>query len=53
MSLQAGQDDRKFPSRRLGRVTIVDVGERISVGLVTLTVQELSIGDLVVMQATK
>jgi hypothetical protein len=53
MSLQAGQDDRKFPSRRLGKVTIVDVGERISVGLVTLTVQELSIGDLVVMQATK
>jgi nucleoid-associated protein YgaU len=53
MSLQVGQDDRKFPSRRLGKVTIVDVGERISVGLVTLTVQELSIGDLVVMQATK
>ncbi|HSR96546.1 MAG TPA: LysM peptidoglycan-binding domain-containing protein, partial [Kofleriaceae bacterium] len=53
MSLQAGQDDRKFPSRRLGKVTIVDVGERISVGLVTLTVQELSIGDRVVMQATK
>ena len=53
MSLQAGQDDRKFPSRRLGRITIVDVGERISVGLVSLVVQEMGVGDLVVMQATK
>jgi hypothetical protein len=53
MSNQVGQDDRQFPSRRLGRIVIVDVGERISVGLVTLVVQEMSIGDLVVMQATK
>jgi hypothetical protein len=53
MSNQIGQDDRQFPSRRLGRIVIVDVGDRISVGLVTLVVQEMSIGDLVVMQATK
>jgi hypothetical protein len=53
MSDQVGQDDRQFPSRRLGRITIVDVGDRISIGLVTLVVQEMSIGDLVVMQATR
>jgi nucleoid-associated protein YgaU len=53
MSNQIGQDDRKFPSRRLGRIVIVEVGDRVSVGLVTLVVQEMSIGDLVVMQATK
>jgi len=53
MSNQIGQDDRQFPSRRLGRITIVDVGERISVGLVTLVVQEMSVGDLVVMQASR
>jgi hypothetical protein len=53
MSIQVGQDDRQFPSRRLGRITIVDVGDRISVGLVSLVVQEMSVGDLVVMQASR
>ena len=53
MSRQVGQDDRAFPARALGEVLIVDVGERISVGLVTLAVQEMSIGDLVMMQADK
>jgi hypothetical protein len=52
MSVQAGQDDRKFPARALGEIVIVDVGDRISIGLVTLAVQEMSIGDLVMMQAT-
>jgi hypothetical protein len=53
MSRQSGQDDRAFPARALGEVLIVDVGERISVGLVTLSVQEMSVGDLVMMQAAK
>ena len=53
MNRQAGQDDRKFPARALGEVVIVDVGDRISVGLVTLAVQEMSVGDIVMMQATK
>jgi hypothetical protein len=53
MSRQAGQDDRAFPARALGEVLIVDVGERISVGLVTLAVQEMAIGDLVMMQAER
>jgi hypothetical protein len=53
MSNQVGQDDRKFPARALGEIVVVDVGERISVGLVTLAVQELSVGDIVMMQATR
>jgi hypothetical protein len=50
MNRQAGQDDRQFPARALGEIVIVDVGDRISVGLVTLAVQEMNIGDLVMMQ---
>jgi hypothetical protein len=50
MNRQAGQDDRQFPARALGEIVIVDVGDRISVGLVTLAVQEMTIGDLVMMQ---
>jgi hypothetical protein len=51
MSNQVGQDDRKFPARALGEIVIVDVGDKISVGLVTLVVQEMSVGDIVTMQA--
>ncbi len=53
MSDQVGQDDRKFPARRLGEFVIVDVGDRVSIGLVTLAVQEMSVGDIAVMQATR
>jgi LysM domain len=53
MNNQIGQDDRKFPARALGEIVIVEVGDKISIGLVTLAVQEMSVGDLVMMQATK
>jgi hypothetical protein len=46
-----GQDDRRFPARALGEVVIVEVGEKISVGLVTLSVREMGVGDIVTMQA--
>src|SRR4029079_12239374 len=52
-SSNIGQDDRRFPARAVGEVVIVDVGQKISVGLVTLAVQELGIGDLVVQQKSK
>ncbi len=52
MNRQTGQDDRQFPARALGEIVIVDVGDRISVGLVTLAVQEMNIGDIVMMQAS-
>ena len=45
-----GQDDRRFPARALGEVVIVEVGDKISVGLVTLSVQEMGVGDVVMMQ---
>jgi len=51
MSNQVGQDDRKFPARALGEIVIVDIGDKISIGLVTLAVQEMSVGDIVMMQA--
>jgi hypothetical protein len=47
---KTGQDDRRFPTRKLGEVRIVDVGEKVSIGLVTLSVQEMGKGDLVMMQ---
>jgi len=53
MTNQIGQDDRQFPARALGEIVIVEVGDKISIGLVTLAVQEMSVGDIVMMQATK
>ena len=50
-STNIGQDDRRFPARALGEVVIVEVGTKISVGLVTLSVQEMGVGDVVMMQA--
>jgi hypothetical protein len=48
-----GQDDRRFPARALGQVTLVDVGKSVSVGLVTLSVEELGVGDLVMMRKSE
>ena len=45
-----GQDDRRFPARALGEIMIVEVGKNISVGLITLAVQEMGVGDVVMMQ---
>jgi hypothetical protein len=53
MDREAGQDNRKFPARALGQIVIVEVGKNISIGLVTLSVQEMSVGDLVMMQKSK
>jgi hypothetical protein len=53
MAEDVGKDDRRFPARALGEIVIVEVGEKVSIGLVTLSVQEMSVGDLVMMQAPK
>jgi len=53
MSTNTGQDDRRYPARALGEVVIVEVGDNVSIGLVTLSVQEMSIGDIVMMQKAK
>ncbi|MBS1125023.1 MAG: hypothetical protein H6Q90_7251, partial [Deltaproteobacteria bacterium] len=48
-----GADDRRFPARALGEIVVVEVGDKISIGVVTLSVQEMSIGDIVMMQKAK
>ncbi len=53
MNNNVGKDDRRFPARALGEVVVVEVGENISIGVVTLSVQEMSIGDIVMMQKAK
>ena len=45
-----GQDDRRFPAHAIGEIVIVDVGKSVSIGLVTLAVQEMEAGDIVMMQ---
>ena len=50
MSNEVGADDRRFPARALGEIVIVEVGDSISIGLITLSVQEMSVGDLAMMQ---
>src|SRR5206468_3892478 len=47
---KTGQDDRRFPARALGEIVVVEVGDNMSVGLVTLAVQEMGAGDIVMMQ---
>jgi len=48
-----GQNDDRYPARALGEVVIVQVEDHISVGLVTLSVQEMGVGDVVMMQKAK
>lgn len=53
MESGAGKDDRRFPARMLGEIMVVEVGENVSIGLVTLSVQEMAVGDIVMMQKAK
>jgi hypothetical protein len=48
-----GLDDERFPAYAIGEVFIVDVGERTSLGLVTLSLQESEVGDRVLMQKAR
>jgi hypothetical protein len=50
MDLTIGQDDRRFPARALGEVLVVEVGDKISIALVTLAIREMGVGDIVMMQ---
>lgn len=50
MGNNVGRDDRRFPARALGEIVVVEIGATISIGVVTLSVQEMSIGDIVMMQ---
>ncbi len=46
-----GKDDRRFPARAIGEVLVVQTGDEVAVGLVTLALQEMGVGDLVLMRA--
>ncbi len=50
MDRTIGQDDRRFPARALGEMVVVEVGDNVSIGLVTIAVKEMALGDLVMMQ---
>jgi LysM domain len=50
MSTEVGSDDRRFPARALGQIVVVEVGAKVSIGVITLSIQEMSVGDLVMMQ---
>ena len=49
----AGQDDRRFPARAIGEVLVVQTGKTSSMCLVTLVIQEVGIGDRVLMRLPK
>lgn len=48
-----GQDDRRFPARAVGEIIIVQTGKRVSVAMVTLALQEIGVGDLVLMRKAR
>jgi hypothetical protein len=48
-SSNVGKDDPRFPARALGELLVVDVAKNTSLAVVTFAVQELGIGDHVVL----
>ncbi len=48
-----GKDDRRFPARAIGEVLVVQVGKRASAAIVTLALQEIGIGDAVLMRKSR
>ena len=45
-----GQNNQRFPARALGEIVLIQVDERLSIGLVTLAIEEMGIGDRVMMR---
>jgi hypothetical protein len=45
-----GQDDRRFPDHEIGQILVVEVGKKSSIAFVTGSIQEIEIGDHVVMR---
>jgi len=48
-----GSDDRRFPAYAVGEILVVQAGKSTSVGVVTLSLQEFSIGDHVLMRKAR
>ena len=49
----AGQDDRRFPARAIGEIVVVQVGKNSSLAMVSLVIQEIGVGDHVLMRESK
>ncbi len=49
----AGQDDRRFPARAIGEIIVVQVGKTSSLCLVNLVIQEIAVGDKVLIRKSK
>lgn len=45
-----GQDDGRFPARAIGEIIIVQTGKNMSAALVILALQEIGVGDRVIMR---
>lgn len=45
-----GQNDGDYPVRALGEIVLIEVGSSLSVGLVTLSAEEMGVGDRVMMR---
>jgi len=48
-----GQDDRRFPARAVAEATVVQVGKSTSVLMLTASLKEASVGDIVLMRKSK
>jgi hypothetical protein len=45
-----GQNNQRYPTRTLGEIALIQVDEKLSVGLVTLAIEEMGVGDRVMMR---
>ncbi len=45
-----GQDDEDFPARPIGEIIVLQVGEQVSMGVVSVSVHEFGVGDRVLMR---
>src|SRR5690606_33621033 len=48
-----GQDDRRFPARAIGEIIVVEADRNSALAQVTLSVQEIGVGDRVLMRRSR
>jgi hypothetical protein len=48
-----GQDDRRFPARAIGEILVVEADKNSALAQVTLSIQEIGVGDRVLMRKSK
>jgi LysM domain-containing protein len=49
----AGMNDRRYPDAYVADIIVVDVGDRLSVGLMTRSAKEIFVGDRVLMRTAR